>query len=82
MRLNAFTPMVSLENEIMAWQLLVRAVDDALEKYPRTVEEDIELLEGNELEDQLSKNQKQATLFVRSEKMVLHFIKDCANLVF
>ena len=78
-------PAISLENEIAAWRYINKAADQALAKYSTLLEEDLEILEKDANEEdedaKLTKNQKNCVLFRKSEKVILHFLKDCAKRV-
>ena len=74
-----YIPAFSKDNEFAAWKHIYKAADAALEKYPTTLEEDHEILstERNEYE-KLGKNKTNCVIYRYTEKIILHFLKDCA----
>jgi len=70
---------ISLRNEKAALMLLLNLVEDALSKYPTTLEEDnIALLSRENLPP--FSNKRNSTIQVRGEKEVLHHYKNLAGI--
>ena len=64
------------------WRHIDKVCDEALKRYPTTLEEDIELLRRDqENAGALSYNKRNCILYRKSEKEVLYFFKDCASKV-
>ena len=70
--------MFSKENELAAWKLISQACQEALDRYPNTLKEDIELLKKDDEEHNLGFNIRNCIMFRKGEKYIYHFFKDCA----
>ena len=75
---------ISKENEKAAWVLIDGVCDILLSKYKTTLDEDTEILKKDEVEGNpygsaaLGFNKRNCVLYRRGEKVILHFLKDCA----
>ena len=67
----------SVEQRI--WTYISLQAAEALSKYKSTIDKDDELLEIDNRTSMLTTNQRNCLLYIRGEKQVLHFLKDCAN---
>ena len=67
----------SKESELEAWQYIAKLCDLTLERYPTTLEEDIELLESDDISSFLGHNKRNCVLLRKGEKEILHFLKQC-----
>ena len=76
-----YTPLISLENEVAAWKYIGKLVEDKLNAYPNTIEQDNDIIERNELDNDIGTNKLNCVKFRKSEKNVLHLFKDYANLL-
>jgi hypothetical protein len=74
-------PKISKENEAAAWRFIIRVVDRALRKFPTSLMEDEKILRKDKSERKLSKNVRHCIMYRKSEKVILHFLKDCAKRV-
>ena len=72
-------PKISKENEAAAWRFINRLADRALKKYPTTLIEDVQLLNQDKGETKLTPNIRHCIMFRKTEKVILHFLKDCAK---
>ena len=71
---------ISLKNEVLVWKLIEKTVDESLAKYPTTIEEDIAILDKDEAENNaLGFQIRNCILYRKGEKVVLHFLKNCAK---
>ena len=74
---------ISKENETAVWDLINKVCDNALKAYSTTLEEDIEILKKDDEDGgQLGFNKRNCVLYRKGEKVILHFLKDCADRVF
>jgi len=55
--------------------------EEALEKYPTTAEQDLEILKRDNEIDNLTMNERNCIVFRKMEKDVLKFLKGCAAIV-
>jgi len=73
---------ISKENETAVWNLIDRVCDNALEQYKTTLDQDEEILKiDDEDGGQLGFNKRNCVLYRKGEKVILHFLKDCAQRV-
>ena len=78
---EGYLPCISKDNEAAAWRYIDKVCDEALAKYPTTLEQDVEIIEKDAEERKLSVNKRNCVLYRMTEKYVLHYLKDCANIV-
>jgi len=70
---------ISKENETAVWHLIDKVCDNALEKYTTSLEDDIATLQKDEDEGiAMGFNKRNCILYRKGEKVILHFLKDCA----
>ena len=74
-------PPLSLQNEVSAWKRIAASADAALALYPTTLQQDTAILEIDRKENNLSESNRNCVKYRRSEKVILHFLKDCAQKV-
>ena len=67
---------ISHTNETATWRKILKEANEALNKYPTTLEDDLEILEEDK---SLTRNLRNCIMFRKNEKVVLHFLKDCAE---
>ena len=76
---NAFkaddVPTISKRNERKVWATIKSTCEEALSRYPHTLEEDMEILKRTDL----TFNERNCTLFRSGEKEILHFLVDMAE---
>ena len=72
--------MLTLENELAALIHIREVAQDALNKYPTTIEEDDKILKKDEKLNRLG-YLKTCILFRKSEKFALKFLIDCSRKV-
>ena len=70
--------MMSLELEVGMWQFMDKVCYAALNKYPTTLQQDINLLNGDERTNTLTYNERNCVTFRKGEKMILNFLLDCS----
>ena len=81
---KGYLPGITRENERDAWRHINEVVDEALSRYDTTMEEDDLQLAADDkrLEGELlSVNNRNCILYRKSEKAILHFLKECAKRV-
>ena len=64
---------ISVANEKQVMTRIRQLCQDALKLYPNSLQEDMELLHKNDIEHNLSFNQRNCVLFRSGEKEILHF---------
>ena len=70
--------MYSKQNEMAAWKHIKKLAEEALKRYPTTLDEDLEILARDSNERTLSNNIRNCIIYRKSEKAILHFLKECA----
>ena len=70
---------VSKDNEERVWDLIDKVCDHALNAYETTLEEDIKILNDDDADGgKLGFNKRNCVMYRKGEKVILHFLKDCA----
>ena len=70
-------PTISKRNERKVWEAIKAMAQEGLERYPHSLEEDMEILK----KEDLSFNERNCTLFRSGEKEILHFLIELADYV-
>ena len=70
--------MISMKNECAAWRLIDMACDEALKKYPTTLKKDLAFLKKDDQRQFLTVNKRNCIDYRKREKVILHFLKECA----
>ena len=65
----------------LAWVEIKRIVETALKRFPTSLKDDIVLLEKDKTEHFLSVNKRNSLKYTKNEKIMLHFLKKCAEKV-
>lgn len=66
---------MNLENETKMWVRIEQLVNDSMSRYTTTLQEDLELLEKDDKEHNLTYNERNCILFREGEKQILEFLK-------
>jgi len=61
------------------WNYIVNLADELLSRYPTSLEEDNEILDKDQIEQHLSTNERNCIIHRKGEKVVLNFLKECAD---
>ena len=70
-------PTISKRNERKVWERIKSMAQEALSRYPQTLEEDMEILQR----ENLTFNERNCTLFRSGEKEILHFLIEFGDYV-
>ena len=66
---------VSLDNETKAWEFIHDLMEKYIDRYPTSIQEDIDQVINDKT---LTMNKRNCILFRKSEKVILHFMKESA----
>lgn len=72
-------PKYDLATEVAAWNLIKVLVQQLLNRFPNTIEEDIQIIQKDDAEHNLTFNEKNCVLFRKREKQMLHYFIFCAD---
>lgn len=70
---------ISLVNEVKVWIRIQGIVNQALSRYPTSLEEDNDLLNKDDAENIFTSNEKNCVLYRQGEKIILTFLKTAAE---
>ena len=67
--------------EARTWESIKDDSEEKLARFPTSLQQDREMLQRDEHEHFLGKNKRNCVLYRKNQKVVLHFLIDCANKV-
>ena len=70
---------MNTQNELKVWNKIISLVETSLSKYDTDLVTDNEILEMDDIEHNLSSNERNCLLYRIGEKKILHFLKNAAT---